>query len=83
MEPGRLALLSVGAVAIALGLAVLTRRTPGDPALYRRRIAGTMLLAFGPDPCPVDGPDALTIRTAPVFRVITSLLIRSRFDAPS
>ncbi|MFN5780993.1 MAG: hypothetical protein ACK44O_16175 [Novosphingobium sp.] len=47
MEPGRLALLSVGAVAIALGLAVLTRRTPGDPALYRRRIAGTMLLAVG------------------------------------
>lgn len=47
METGRLALLSAGAVAIALGLAVLFRRTPGDPARYRRRIAGTMLLAFG------------------------------------
>lgn len=47
METGRLALLSAGAAAIGLGLAVLARRTPGDPARYRRRIAGTMLLAFG------------------------------------
>jgi len=47
MDTGRLALLSAGAAAIAIGLAVLFRRTPGDPAVYRRRIAGTMLLAFG------------------------------------
>ena len=44
---GRLALVSVGAVAFALGLAVLTRRHPGEPARYRRRIVGTMLLGFG------------------------------------
>jgi len=47
MDMGRLALVSIGAVAFALGLAVLTRRHPGEPARYRRRIVGTMLLAFG------------------------------------
>jgi hypothetical protein len=47
MGTGSLALFSAGAAAIGLGLTVLTRRTPGDPARYRRRIAGTMLLAFG------------------------------------
>lgn len=47
MDYGRLALVSAGAAAVALGLAVLTRRHPGEPARYMRRIAGTMLLAFG------------------------------------
>jgi len=47
MDLGRLALVSVGGLSAALGLVVLTRRTPGDPARYMRRIAGTMLLAFG------------------------------------
>lgn len=47
MDAGRLALVSVGGLSAAAGLAVLTRRTRDDAARYRRRIAGTMLLAFG------------------------------------
>ena len=47
MEAGRIALASVGGVSALLGLAVLTRPAPGDAARYARRIAGTMLLAFG------------------------------------
>ncbi|MCZ8325048.1 MAG: hypothetical protein O9283_07275 [Sphingomonadaceae bacterium] len=47
MDAGRLALASVGGVSALLGLAVLTRPAPGDAARYARRIAGTMLLAFG------------------------------------
>lgn len=47
MDAGRIALASVGGVSALLGLAVLTRPSPGDAARYARRIAGTMLLAFG------------------------------------
>ena len=47
MDAGRIALASVGGVSALLGLAVLTRPAPGDAARYARRIAGTMLLAFG------------------------------------
>jgi uncharacterized membrane protein HdeD (DUF308 family) len=47
MDAGRLALVSVGGLSAVMGLAVLTRRTPGEAARYVRRIAGTMLLAFG------------------------------------
>ena len=34
-------------LAVIAGLFVLTRSAPGEAALYARRIAGTMLLAFG------------------------------------
>ena len=47
MDSGRLALAGVGGLATLAGLFVLTRRQPGEPARYARRIAGTMLLAFG------------------------------------
>jgi hypothetical protein len=47
MDIGRLALLGAGGLATIAGLFVLTRSTPGEAARYRRRIAGTMLLAFG------------------------------------
>lgn len=47
MDIGRLALVGAGGLAVIAGLFVLTRRTPGEPARYARRIAGTMLLAFG------------------------------------
>ena len=47
MDYGRLALTGAGGLAVLAGLFVLTRRTPGEAARYARRIAGTMLLAFG------------------------------------
>lgn len=47
MDAGRLTLVSVGGLSAVMGLAVLTRRQPGEVARYVRRIAGTMLLAFG------------------------------------
>lgn len=47
LDPGRIALASVGGLSAVMGLAVLTRPAPGDAARYARRIAGTMLLAFG------------------------------------
>ena len=47
MDYGRLALTGAGGLAVIAGLFVLTRRTPGEAAQYARRIAGTMLLAFG------------------------------------
>ena len=47
MDAGRIALASVGGVSALLGLVVLARPAPGDAARYARRIAGTMLLAFG------------------------------------
>lgn len=47
MDIGRLALAGAGGLAVIAGLFVLTRQAPGEPARYARRIAGTMLLAFG------------------------------------
>jgi len=47
MDYGRLALAGAGGLATLAGLFVLTRRAPGEAARYARRIAGTMLLAFG------------------------------------
>ncbi|MDT9013784.1 MAG: hypothetical protein RL671_57 [Pseudomonadota bacterium] len=47
MDSGRLALAGVGSLATIAGLVILTRRQAGAPARYARRIAGTMLLAFG------------------------------------
>lgn len=47
MDIGRLALAGAGGLAGIAGLFVLTRRGPGEAARYARRIAGTMLLAFG------------------------------------
>lgn len=37
----------VAALAAAGGVYVLTRPAADEPAVYRRRIAGTMMLAFG------------------------------------
>lgn len=47
MDIGRLALAGAGGLAVIAGLFVLTGRKPGEAARYARRIAGTMLLAFG------------------------------------
>ncbi len=47
MDAGRIALISVGGLSALAGATVLLRRAPGDAARYARRIAGTMLLAFG------------------------------------
>ncbi len=47
MDIGRLVLAGAGGLAVIAGLFVLTRRNPGEAARYARRIAGTMLLAFG------------------------------------
>lgn len=47
MDVGRLVLAGAGVLAMIAGLFVLTRRHPGEAARYIRRIAGTMLLAFG------------------------------------
>lgn len=47
MDYGRLALAGAGGLAAFAGLFVLTRQAPGEAARYARRIAGTMLLAFG------------------------------------
>lgn len=47
MDFGRLMLAGAGGLAAIAGLFVLTRSAPGEAARYARRIAGTMLLAFG------------------------------------
>lgn len=47
MDIGRLVLTGAGGLAMIAGLFVLTRSAPGEAARYARRIAGTMLLAFG------------------------------------
>ena len=47
MNHGRLTMLGVGAGLIGTGAFVYTRRAPDEGAVYLRRIAGTMLTAFG------------------------------------
>jgi hypothetical protein len=45
-ERATLIMYAVAAVAALAGLAVVARPTRSEPALYRKRIAGTMLLAL-------------------------------------
>ncbi len=47
MNHGRTTMLGVGAALIGAGGFVYTRRAAGEGAVYLRRIAGTMLTAFG------------------------------------
>ena len=47
MNHGRLTMLGVGAVLLGAGAFVYSRPAPSEGAVYLRRIAGTMLTAFG------------------------------------
>ena len=47
MNHGRLTMLGVGAALIGAGAVAYTRPAPDEGAVYLRRIAGTMLTAFG------------------------------------
>ena len=47
MNHGRLTMLGVGTALLGAGAFVYTRPAPNEGAVYLRRIAGTMLTAFG------------------------------------
>lgn len=47
MNHGRLIMLGVGVALIGAGAFTYTRRAADEGAVYLRRIAGTMLTAFG------------------------------------
>ncbi len=47
MTPANLIMLGIGLLALAIGVALLSRRGGSDAAIQIRRLAGTMALALG------------------------------------